>query len=100
MALEDDLKKCRGFDWDEGNLLKNWHKHGVSPAECEEIFFHRPLVAAPDEAHSGVEPRCYALGRTDAGRLLFTAFTVRGGRIRIISARDMNRGERKVYEAS
>jgi uncharacterized DUF497 family protein len=92
------LADCVGFDWDEGNLLKYWEKHGVSAFECEQVFFNRPLIAAPDEVHSSTEPRFYALGQTDASRLLFIAFTIRGRLIRVISARDMNRRERKVFE--
>jgi uncharacterized DUF497 family protein len=87
-----------GFEWDEGNLLKNWEKHQVSASECEQVFFNQPLVAGPDEKHSKSEPRHYALGATDAGRRLFLVFTVRHKRIRVISARDMNRRERKVFD--
>ena len=42
----------------------------------------------------------FALGETDIGRLLFVVFTIRNNLIRVISARDMNRRERKVYEKS
>lgn len=94
------LTECTGFDWDEGNLLKNWDKHRVSASECEQIFFNRPLVAISDEKHSKNEVRFYALGQTDIGRLLFVVFTIRNKSIRVISARDMNRKERKVYETS
>jgi len=100
MDLLDRLARCTGFQWDEGNLLKNWERHEVSAAECEQIFFNRPLIASPDERHSSAEPRLYALGHTDAGRYLFVVLTIRGRLIRIISARDMNRRERKAYEAS
>jgi uncharacterized DUF497 family protein len=97
----DDIASFRdwqGFDWDEGNLLKNWEKHRVSASECEQVFFNHPLVAGPDEKHSGSEMRHYALGVTDAGRRLFLVFTVRRKRIRVICARDMNRKERKVFD--
>ncbi len=100
MKLEDLIAKCTGFDWDEGNLPKIWEKHRVSGAECEQLFFNHPLVAARDEKHSGDEDRFYALGHTDSGRLLFVVFTIRNGLVRPISARDMNRKERKVYESS
>ena len=86
------------FEWDQGNLEKNWLKHGVSPLECEQVFFNQPLVA-PDAKHSQNEERFFALGRTDMDRYLFLAFTVRGKKIRIISARTMNRKERKIYGA-
>lgn len=98
MAINDVLRKCVGFDWDEGNILKNWERHRVSASECEQVFFNRPLVGFPDEAHSSDEPRFYLLGRTDAGRHIFVAFTDRNNLIRVISARDMNRKERKAFE--
>jgi uncharacterized protein len=86
-----------GFDWDEGNWSKNQDKHGVTPPECEEIFFNAPLVVGDDEGHSTEENRYFALGRTDSDRLLFIVYTVRRDRIRVISARDMSRKERAVY---
>ena len=91
------LTQCEGFEWDEGNSHKNWLKHKVSPAECEQLFFNKPIVIEDDTKHSGAENRFYALGRTDSKRNLFIAFTVRNNRIRVISARDMSRKEREVY---
>jgi hypothetical protein len=98
MEIDDILRRCTGFEWDEGNLLKNWERHGVSASECEQVFFNRPLVSLPDRAHSDAEPRFYALGQTDVARYLFIAFTVRNDLIRVISARDMSRKERKAYD--
>lgn len=72
----------------------------MSATECEQVFFNQPLIAAPDVAHSEQEPRFYLLGRTDSGRLLFVVFTPRDTLIRVISARDMSRKERKVYGSS
>ena len=100
MAENDILSNCTGFHWDEGNLLKNWEKHGVSAPECEQIFFNKPLIAGSDKKHSQQETRFFALGQTDIGRLLFVVFTIRNNLIRVISARDMNKHERKVYENS
>ena len=100
MSDDDVLARCKGFEWDEGNLVKNWEKHQVSASECEQIFFNQPLVTSTDPEHSAQEVRFFALGHTDGGRLLFVVFTVREHRIRVISARDMSRRERKVYEAS
>lgn len=96
MSGLEDLSDCTGFDWDEGNLLKNWKRHRVSATECEEVFFNEPLVTAADVEYSNHEDRCHALGKTDAGRLLFLVFTTRKRLIRVISARDMNRKEREV----
>ncbi|RMF56704.1 MAG: BrnT family toxin [Calditrichaeota bacterium] len=98
MKEAPDLSTLSGFDWDEGNRSKNWEKHRVSTVECEEVFFNRPLLLFPDVKHSQYEPRYYVLGHTNAGRRLFVVFTVRGNRIRVISARDMSRKERKIYE--
>lgn len=89
-----------GFDWDDGNLSKNWEAHRVTPGECEQVFFNAPLLLADDIKHSGNGARYYVLGRTDAGRLLFIAFTVRETKIRVISARPMSRRERSHYEAT
>jgi uncharacterized protein len=100
MDMLERLVRCTGSEWDEGDLLKNWERHLVSSGECEQVFFNRPLVAAPDEGHSGKEPRFYALGHTDADRYLFVLFTIRGRLVRVVSARDMNGRERKAYEAS
>ena len=94
----DRLVRCTGFEWDEGNREKNWTRHRVSVAECEQVFFNIPLLIAEDEQHSGSEPRYYLLGQTDAGRKLFVVVTVRGESVRVISARDMSRRERKGYE--
>ena len=88
-----------GFDWTGGNAEKNWKRHGVAPAEAEQVFFNAPLLCGADAMHSGTETRYYALGQTDAGRALFIAFTMRGHRLRVVSARDMSRRERRVYRS-
>ena len=94
-----DLSQTTGFDWDSGNARKN-EKHGVSTAEAEQVFFNAPLLLLEDTAHSQVELRVHALGKTDEGRMLHITFTLRksGGLIRVISGRDMHRKERTVYE--
>lgn len=92
-----DFQSAQGFDWDEGNQDKNWLKHGVSNGECEELFFNLPLIIADDTKHSELESRYYALGQTNAGRLLFLSFTIRADKVRVISARDMSRKERDIY---
>jgi uncharacterized DUF497 family protein len=94
----DPLAICTGFDWDDGNVGKNWELHRVTPEEAEDMFFHEPLVVRGDVRHSRGEQRHYALGQTGRGRFLFSAFTIRKALIRIISVRDMNQREREVYE--
>ena len=98
MDPDDLLSKCTGFEWDKGNLLKNWEEHRVTGSECEQIFFNNPQIVAPDLKHSGKEDRYFVLGQTDTGRLLYVVFMIRKTSMRIISARDMSRKERKVYE--
>jgi uncharacterized DUF497 family protein len=94
-----DLTKIVDFDWDEGNARKN-DKHGVSMAESEQVFFNDPLLLITDMKHSDGEPRFHALGKTNEGRNLHITFTLRHSseKIRVISARDMHRKERKFYE--
>jgi len=87
-----------GFDWDYGNQQKNWPKHKVKNEEAEQVFFNKPLLIAKDTKHSNKEKRYFCLGHTNDNRKLFISFTVRVRKIRIISARDMNVKERKIYE--
>lgn len=100
MDIADRVARCVGFEWDEGNFTKSWDRHDVSGVECEQVFFNHPLLSDPDVKHSAGEDRFRVLGQTDAGRLLFLVFTIRKDFIRVITARDMNRKERKVYESS
>ena len=93
---ENPLGAIEGFEWDPGNADKNWANHSVRQAEAEQVIMHRPLVY-PDVKHSEQEARFLALGETSAGKLLTVAFTKRGPRVRVISARPMSRAERKTY---
>lgn len=87
------------FEWDERNISKNWEKHKVKYTESEEIFLNNPVIADIEKNKILYhEDRKAAYGATDAGRLIFVAFTVRNNKIRVISARDMSRKERSFYE--
>ena len=97
-GMEDEFGTLSGFQWDQGNIDKNLVKHHVENWECEQIFFNEPLIILEDPKHSLSEKRWAAFGKTDAGRLLTIVFTKRGNLLRVISARDMNRKERKYYE--
>jgi uncharacterized DUF497 family protein len=92
--------RAGGFDWDDGNRSK-CQEHGVSIAEVEALFLHGPRVA-PDPKHSGDEDRLIAVGKTDTGRPLFVAFTMRtknsSALIRPVSARYMHAREIAAYE--
>jgi len=94
-----DLSLIAGFDWDDGNARKN-EKHGVTQSEAEEVFFNQPLLLLEDARHGGQESRFHALGKTHEGRTLHITFTLRQDNtlIRVVSARDMHRKERSIYE--
>lgn len=96
--MKKDFDNFVGFHWDLSNIDKNLIKHNVENWECEQIFFNKPLIVLDDPRYSLAEKRWAAFGKTDAGRLLVVVFTKRGNRLRVISARDMNRKERKFYE--
>jgi len=91
------FNKITGFDWDKGNEQKNV-KHGVTPTETEQVFLNEPLVVLDDLKHSDSESRFHALGQSIEGRLLHITFTICTSKIRVISARDMHRKERAIYE--
>ena len=87
-----------GFDWDEGNSDKSRRKHGISIEECEQVFSNTPILFLDDLKHSADEERYIAMGQTDAGKKLFVVFTLRTGKVRVISSRAMDKKERRFYE--
>ena len=97
-TLTELLDSCEGFEWDEGNNAKNWIKHNASSNEIEEVFFNKPLLIKSDEKHSNIETRHWALGKTNANRKLFISFTIGSNKIRVISARDQSKKERRAYD--
>ena len=91
------LPEVAEFIWDKGNTEKSKRAHNVEWWECEEVFLNFPLYLSPDVKHSAHEERFFAFGRSQANRLLAIVFTIRQKKIRVISARDMNKKERKIY---
>ncbi|MBI2124099.1 MAG: BrnT family toxin [Candidatus Wildermuthbacteria bacterium] len=85
------------FDWDKGNLDKNFTRHRVRNEECEEVFFDPQKRVLRDPLHSGKEKRYIVLGKTKKQRVLFIAFTTRKNKVRVISARDLNKKELHLY---
>ena len=96
--MEKIFEQFSGFQWDRGNIDKNLIKHNVENWECEQVFFNRPLLVLDDPKHCVSEKRWAAFGKTDTDRFLVVIFTKRNNLIRIISARDMNKKERKFYD--
>lgn len=85
--------------WDPEKAESNYHKHRVLFSEACTVFDDPLMRVIEDEAHSVGELRCRAIGRSVASRLLVVAFTERADEIRIISAREATRQERRAYEA-
>lgn len=92
------LREPMEFDWDQGNRSKNFLRHRVSDTECEEVFFDHRKCILKDTPHSDTEERYLIIGKTKYQRLLFVVFTMRRHKIRIVSARDLNKKERYLYE--
>jgi uncharacterized protein len=89
------------FDWDQGNSTKSLQKHEVSPASAEQVFLNKDFLVplGIQVTPTTNEPRFGALGMDISGRKLSLCFTIRSGRIRIISIRPMSKIERKHYES-
>jgi len=92
-----DWSQIVGFDWDSGNTFKNSDKHGVPCEEAESIFANDEIFVLKDELHSQKEERWHAFGLSNQNRFLSVTFTVRKNLLRVISARPMNKRERKTY---
>jgi uncharacterized protein len=86
------------FEWDDEKARLNLAAHNVSFAEATEVFGDELSSTASDPDHSEGERRYLIFGRTGSGRCLVVAFTERGSRIRLISAREMTGRERREYE--
>lgn len=97
--IADVLPEVLEFEQDEGNKQKNWIKYHVKDEEAEEPFFSEEKVIAEDILHSSEQEARYILiGKTKQVRILFIAYTIRKGKIRIISARDADKKEVSLYE--
>jgi uncharacterized protein len=86
------------FEWDESKAASNLSKHGVSFEEAKTVFDDPLYVDFYDPAHSDDEDRYLIVGESNQRRLLIVSYTERGSLIRLISAREVTRTEREVYE--
>lgn len=91
------LDKYKAFEWDKGNIDKNYQKHGINPNEAEESFLDERAIILKDIKHSKKEKRYSLIGKTNTKKILFIVFTLRKDKIRIISARKANKRERSNY---
>jgi len=86
------------FEWDENKSIINFSKHGVSFEEAKTVFDDPLYIDFYDPDHSDKEDRYLIVGESDQRRLLIVSYTERGNSIRIISAREVTRSEREVYQ--
>lgn len=98
MPKRVNFSSIEDFDWDKSSTEKNWKKHKVHYKECAEIFFNKPLKILYDDKHSQEEDKFIALGTTNEGRRLTIIFTSRNNKIRVTSARDQSKKERRYRE--
>ena len=91
------------FAWDPAKAASNLAKHGVSFAQAATVLLDPLALTVFDEAHSELEERWFTLGQTSDGKLLAVAHTYAAtspthARVRLISAREASRNERRQYE--
>lgn len=87
------------FEWDNAKAAANFKKHKITFDEASTVFSD-PLARIFDNVdHSAEERREIIVGHSILGRLLLVCFTERDEDvIRIFSAREATRNERKDYE--
>jgi uncharacterized DUF497 family protein len=88
------------FEWDQRKDSANRRKHGVGFAEASTVFDDPLSITVPDPDHGRDEDRFVIVGMSGKRRLLIVVHTIRGERIRLISARSATKHERRKYEGS
>ena len=83
------------FEWDTAKEQANRRKHGIDFRTAAKVFLD-PYVIEFDDFDNGGELRFNAIGFVD-GRMLFVTYTLRGGVVRIISARGAEPHEKRKY---
>ena len=86
------------FEWDPAKARANVRKHGVSFEEASSIFGDALAYTFADPDHSVREGRWLTFGLSDRGRILLVSHVDRDDRVRIVSAREATKHERKIYE--
>ncbi|MFY9233961.1 MAG: BrnT family toxin [Fimbriimonadaceae bacterium] len=86
------------FEWDDPKAAANAEKHGVTFEEAQTAFDDPLFLAFVDPDHSMDERRFILLAESNLGRLLVVSYTERAESLRIISAREATKKERKAYE--
>jgi len=82
------------LEWDRNNLRKI-QVHRIHREETEQALLNDPILIYEQDVQG--EPRFVYYGETDAGRLLAVIMTERGENIRVITAYDLDAGQRRDY---
>ncbi len=97
-----ELRQCRrlesveGFEWDEAKANANLRKHGIDFLDAALVFDDEARLDWFDDREHYQEDRFCTLGDVQ-GRIIFVAYTIRGDRIRLITARRASTKEREEY---
>jgi len=83
------------FEWDEEKRKSNFDKHGIDFEIAVKVFFVEHISYRSDHQK---EVRYLATGKV-LDIIISIVYTIRGEKIRIISARKASRNERKKYRA-
>jgi hypothetical protein len=83
------------FDWDDANV-DHVAAHGVTPTEAEDAILDTDRLSAPARS-TETEKRHGIIGATEAGRVLFVSYTIRGGAFRVVTAFDASAAHRRRY---
>ena len=86
------------FEWDPEKAMSNERKHGIGFHEAATVFGDPLAITFGDPDHSFEVDRYLTFGFSRFHRLLTVAHALRDGKIRIISAPLITRGERNIYE--
>jgi uncharacterized DUF497 family protein len=92
------MAESKGFDWDTANVA-HIARHGVEPAQVEQALSNDPVNLSYVVAGSG-EQRWASVGPTDDGRLLVVVWTVRGDRVRVVTAYPATKRVRAAYASA
>ena len=82
------------FDWDQHNL-KKIQAHGIKAVEVEQALSINPVIVYEQDADG--ESRYVYYGETASLRLLAVVLTERDGKIRVITAYELDAGQKRDY---
>ncbi len=86
------------FEWDRRKAKSNLKKHDISFQEAATVFGDELSITFDDPDHSLNEHRLLTFGFSRTGKAIIVSHTERDKSMRIISARQMTKQERQIYE--